>query len=702
MRSVFLLMMLSLSACGGDAPSAPGHAPTMAPTDAPATTDPHAPPGATLGTSGPGALLGEWGIALDHRDLATRPGDDFYQHVNGAWQESFDIPEGFSSYGAFTQLFERAQRQVRDLVDGTRAREGVAPLPQKVGAYYDSFLDRTAINTKGLAPIADQLATYRQMQTHADVAGAMARIDFAARAPIGIYVDVDAMSPDQYAVYVTQSGLGMPTRDYYLDPSFSRQQDAYQTYLATMLRLAGTPAPKDAARKVYALETQLAQIHWRPEKRRQAALTYHRYTVEELEVYAPQLPWRAIFAAFGVGTQAHFVVRENDAIQQTAALFDATPVQVWRDYLTVHALGQSAPVLPETIEAAHFAFYGRALSGKRAPVPRWQAGIKALNDAMGEAVGELYVNRYFPPETKQQIDELVGYVKTAFAARLEAADWMAAATKAKAQEKLSALNTKIGYPDPFRDFSSLTIIAGDAFGNQRRVRQFQHQTMLAKLNGPVDRNEWSMLPQQVNAYYSRSRNEIVFPAALLQAPFFDPQADPAVNFGAIGATIGHEIGHGFDDQGRQADARGMLSDWWRRTDAEEFEARAMALGAQYGAYEPIKGVFINADRTIGENIGDLVGLTTAYDAYQLFLDGKTPPVIDGLTGDQRFFMAWAQVWQRKYRPEELRRRLAVDHHAPAAYRTNGVVRNIDAWYDAFDVQEGDALYLSPEDRVRIW
>ena len=647
--------------------------------------------------------LGAFGIETADFDESVDPGDDFYQYVNGRWLDTFEIPAEFSNYGNFTKLFERSERRVRTIIEEAAASEAEAgTIRQKIGDLYASYLDQDAIDAAGLAPIQSQLDAYDAMETHEDVGLAFADVGAPARAPFGLYVDVDAKEPNAYAVYLTQSGLGMPNRDYYLKPEFGEVAGAYRAMLTKLLEAVGTEDAGARAQAIYDLEARLAEAHWTPAARRNRDLTYNPYSPDELASYAEGMPWAAVLDRLGLAAETKLVVREDDAIAKSAAIFAETPVETWADYLKAHALIAHADVLPREIDDIVFAFQGPALRGVEEQRPRWKRGVSAVNGTLGEAVGQVYVERHFPPESKAQMEELVGNLRAAFEQRLGRLDWMGEATKAEAREKLDGFVAKIAYPDAWTDYSGLEIVAGDPVGNRRRAAAFEYQEMIDKLGGPIDRTEWFMTPQTVNAYYSPNRNEIVFPAAILQAPFFDPEADPAVNYGGIGAVIGHEIGHGFDDQGRKSDGEGRLRDWWTDEDAERFDARAQALGAQYASYEPIEGMPLDPDLTMGENIGDLGGLTMAYEAYRLSLDGQEAPVLGGMTGDQRFFAAWAQVWKRLYREEELRNRIASDSHSPSEFRTNGVVRNMDAWYDAYAVTEDDDLYLPPEARVRIW
>lgn len=647
--------------------------------------------------------LGAWGIETDYIDASIKPGDDFYRYVNAGWLDTFKIPDDFTSYGSFTVLFERSEERVREIIE--EAAKASAPggsNEQKVGILFASYTDENAINAAGLAPLAADFAFIDSLATHEDLARAMSRPDIGAKSPFAAFVDVDAKQPDRYIVYVTQSGLGMPNRDYYREERFADKRVKYQEYISTILTLIGVDGAADKAAAIYALESQIADVHWSPEKRRERDLTYNLKSIDELKAFAPEAPWDAMFDAAGIGGETEFVVREDDAIQALAKIFAATPVEVWRAYMKFHLANAYADVLPAEIDNAHFEFFDKELRGAVKQKERWKRGVAAVNDALGEAVGKIYVDRYFPPQSKQQMEALVGNLRGALSERLEGLEWMGDDTKTQAFAKLEKFTAKIAYPEKWRDYSALEIIAGDAYGNAKRANSFDWNYSISRLGGPIDKSEWFMTPQTINAYYSPNRNEIVFPAAILQAPFFDPAADAAVNYGAIGAVIGHEIGHGFDDQGRKSDGDGVLRDWWTEEDASRFKARADKLGAQYATYEPLPGFPVNPKLTMGENIGDVGGLAMAYHAYKLSLGGAEAPVIDGYTGDQRFFMAWAQVWKRLVREEQLKNQIASDPHSPAQYRVNGVVRNMDAWYQAFHVSPDDALYLAPEDRVQIW
>jgi predicted metalloendopeptidase len=531
----------------------------------------------------------------------------------------------------------------------------------------------------------------------------MGRPDLVAASPIAPYVYVDEKRPDRYAVYLTQSGLGMPSREYYLEDKFSDARSKYPQTVDELLTLAGARVLPDAGRRITDLETRIARIHWTQAKQRDRDLTYNRVAGDALDAELPGFPWSGFLESAGVGGQAEYIVNELSAVQGLAGLFAETPVAVWREYLKFHYIVAHAPVLSAKIDDTAFAFFGRDLQGQEEQRQRGKRAIEAVNDALGEAVGRIYVERYFPPEAKAEMNELIRNITASFEARISALEWMLPETKKEALAKLAKFRPYISGPERWRDYAGLEVAADNALANLRSAAAANWRYQVSRLGKPVDpANEWSMTPQTVNAYYSPPRNGIYFPAAILQPPFFDPGADPAVNYGGIGAVIGHEIGHGFDDQGRKSDGDGALRDWWTKADAERFEKLTTKLGSQYAQFSPIDGMHVNPELTMGENVGDLGGVAVAYYAYRRSLDGKAAPVLDGLTGDQRFFLAYGQVWKRKYREENLRMRLVADPHSPAEYRVNGIVRNMDAWYEAFDVTPEDALYLPPEERVQIW
>jgi predicted metalloendopeptidase len=699
MRSGFLMSAacaaLALAACGDNAP-AEDAAVAPAPEDVAAAEPPVEQ----------GAAYGSFGVDLTLMDPAVDPGDDFYRFVNGAWLDTFQIPADRTNYGVFTALDEAAEDQVRIIVEEAAASDAPAGTPQqKVGALFNSWMDETRVEELGLTPIRNDLAMLASLADKEAVARVMGDPGLASSAIVGGYVDVDAKNTSRYTMYLTQSGLGLPNRDYYLEEGerFDAIRAAYLAYIEQMFALAGIEDGAAKAQTIMALETRMAEAHWDPAKRRDRDLTYNPVTAAELPDYAPGFPWATMLEAAGLADQQDFVLAENDAVQALARIFDETPVEAWRDYLTFHFLNEHAPYLPAAFDQANFDFFGRTLSGQPEQRERWRRGVELIDGVIGEAVGRIYVERHFSPDAKAQMQELVENLRTAFARRLdEGVEWMSPETKEEARAKLAAFTPKIGYPDKWETYEGLELAEDDLAGNIRRANVWSWNDQLAKLGGPIDRGEWFMTPQTVNAYYNPEMNEIVFPAAILQPPFFDPNADPAVNYGAIGAVIGHEMGHGFDDQGRKSDGTGMLRDWWTPEDAERFDERAGMLGAQYAEYEPVPGYKVNPDFTMGENLGDLGGLNIAYEAYHLSLEGQDPPVVDGYSGDQRFFMSWAQIWRRLYREEELINRISTDPHSPSEFRCNGVVRNMDAWYAAFDVGPEDDLYLPPEQRVSVW
>ncbi|MEM9838166.1 MAG: M13-type metalloendopeptidase [Pseudomonadota bacterium] len=659
--------------------------------------------GTEAATEAPAPELGTFGIETADIDPSVEPGDDFNAYVNGKWLKTFEIPAERSNYTRFAKLAERADERIKTIIEDAAASDAPeGSNEQKIGAAYAAFMDTDAIEARGLEPVAEELAFYDTIENHEQAAMAMLDPTLGMTNPFGIYVSIDAKQPDQHTVYMGQSGLGLPNRDYYLDEKFTDKAAAYKVYLATMMGYAGIENPEEAAADVYAFEEAIAKVHWEPAKRRNRDLTYNPTTIAALPDEMPGMPWLAMAAELGLDAEQKVVSREVDAIAATAKIFAETDIATIRNYYKVHALDSYTSVLPKELDEASFAFYGKELRGQPEQRERWKRGVSTVSGSLGEAVGQVYVDRHFPSSSKAQMEELVANLREAFSMRLAKLDWMSDATKEEAQRKLEAFYPKIGYPNKWTDYSALELSADDPVGNIRAVRQFGFDENWAQLGQPIDREDWGMTPQTVNAYYSSTRNEIVFPAAILQAPFFDPNADPAVNYGAIGAVIGHEIGHGFDDQGRKSDGSGALRDWWQPEDAERFKEKTDALGAQYATYEPVPGFFINPQLTMGENIGDLGGLSMAYSAYRLSLNGEEAPIIDGFTGDQRFFMAWAQVWKSLYRDEALKRQVATDPHSNAKYRINGVVRNMDPWYAAFEVSQDDELFLEPEERVSIW
>ncbi len=652
--------------------------------------------------------IGTWGFDIQGKDTAVRPGDDFFRFSGGNWMATNTMPSDRTRWGTFDQLGAKAESDTRAIIEELAAQSAAAGTTQrKIGDFYKTFLDTAAIDARGMAPAQPGLASIAAARTHEDIARLMARPDLPVSGPLGAGVSLDQKNPDRYVVVVTHSGLGLPEREYYLrdDEQFSVIRKQYTAHIARVLALGGVASGRkadQAANRILALETEIAKRHWPIAKRRERELTYNPTSRAELIAMLRGYPTASALDSAGLGAAQDFVVRELDAMPKLAALFGKTPVSTWRDYLAYHYLRNTASVLPSALDKEVFDFFGRTLNGQPEQRPRWKRGVDAVNGALGEAVGQVYVERHFSPRSKQLMIELVANLRRAYGERIRAVPWMTEETRAVALEKLAAFRPKIGYPDKWRDYSGLEVRAGDAFGNATRAAVFDWNVDVARLGKPTDRDEWFMTPQTVNAYYNPVFNEVVFPAAILQPPFFDPAADPAVNYGAIGGVIGHEMGHGFDDQGAKSDARGVLRTWWNRRDEEAFKKLGDQLATQYSGFEPLPGLRINGRLTLGENIGDLGGLSVSHEAYRLSLAGAPAPVIDGLSGEQRFFHGWAQVWRTLIRDQRLRNQIMTDPHSPSEFRVNAVVRNMDAWYEAFDVKPGDRLYLPPEQRVRIW
>jgi putative endopeptidase len=694
--SRYLAACLLLAGCTAThAPSAAAPSPTAA-TALPAGNASEAPAGH--------AQIGAWGLDLGAHDTAVKPGDDFYRYAEGKWLDASQIPPDRTSWGSFAELADRAEHQIRAITEALPADAPAGSTEQKAGDFYRAYLDTDTIESHGLTPAQPGLEAIAAARTHEQLATLIGRPDLALNSPLSVAISLDQKNPDRYIVVVTQSGLSLPDRDYYLkdEPVFTNLRARYVAHVERMLTLAGEKKAAAKAAMVLEIETRIAQAHWPAAKRRERDLTYNLRTRAQLEQLTPGFPWQPLLSAQGLASQPEFVVRELDAVQALAQLFKQIPVDRWRAYFEYQYLAAAADVLPAAFDAERFDFYGHTLNGQPQQRERWKRAVSAVDGALGEAIGQLYVQQYFPPAAKQKMLALVENLRAAYSIRIEQLPWMSAETKRVALEKLAAFRTKIGYPDQWRDYSALQVRAGDAFGNSVRAEVFEWQRQLARLAKPTDRGEWRMTPQTVNAYYNPTFNEIVFPAAILQPPFFDPNADPAVNYGGIGGVIGHEMGHGFDDQGSKSDAHGILRTWWQPQDDQAFRKRVDSLAAQYDEFVALPGLKVNGRLTLGENIGDLGGLSVSYEAYHVSLKGKNPPVLDGLTGDQRFFLSWAQVWRSLYRDEQLRTLVMSNPHSPPKFRVNGPVRNIDAWYEAFDVKAGDQLYLPPENRVRIW
>ena len=638
----------------------------------------------------------------------TTPGMSFYQYANGGWLARTQIPADKSNYGMFTVLADRSDERTKQIIVGASGAPGSES--RKIADYYKSFMDEAAIEASGIKPIQRELDAIAAIKDAKALVAAFAdNARHFRTSPFATIVSQDDREPEIHIASIGQSGLGLPDRDMYDAKAnqFAPVRDGYKKYIATMLGLVDAKAADTRAAAVYALEDRIAATHWTRVQNRDPQKTYNKMTIAALRKAAPGFDWTLWLHGVGLDGQASVNVNQPGPIAAIAKLVATTPLATWKDYLTLHLLTDAAPYLPAKFVDARFEMFGKTLTGTPQNKERWKRGVDEVTGAMGEAVGKIYVENHFTAQTKARADQLVGNLLVAMGQRLDALAWMSDETKAKAKAKLATYNPKIGYPKTWRDYSTLAIAAGDPVGNANRAAAFEYDRRLAKLGKPVDRDEWGMTPMTVNAYYNPSLNEIVFPAAILQPPFFDPNADDAVNYGGIGVVIGHEISHGFDDQGSQYDATGALKNWWTKQDSEKFKAATAMLVAQYGAYCPIPAAngkpaqCVKGELTLGENIADLAGLTVAYSAYKIALGGKQAPVVDGLTGDQRFFLGWGQVWRRLYRDQELANRLVTDSHSPSEFRT-AVVRNIDAWYDAFKPSPIDALFLTPDKRVKLW
>jgi len=658
----------------------------------------------------PHAEIGAWGVDLSNRDPSVAPGKDFFRYANGKWLASYQLKPDENRYGAFIALRYLSEDRVKEIIDEAAAGSSPAgSVEQKIGDYFASYMDMKARDAKGIAPLRPALERIDAISSKNDLIDAFGRNEVeGTNAPFVAEIDIDNKNPDRYILNVTQAGLGLPDREYYLDKAerFGKIREAYRAHIARMLQLTGWDQERAAAaaERVFALETQIAIHHWPRTDLRDRDKTYNLYTFDKLESDFPGYDWLRHLHAQDVDGVKELIVATPTAITPLIGLVNTTPIDTWKEYLRYHLITGNAEYLSQEIDDANFAFYGKVLKGQEVQRDRWKRAVNTVGNlrGLGEAIGQVYVQRYFPPESKHMMQDLVENLRTAFRERIGALEWMGEDTRKEALAKLAAFHPKIGYPDKWRDLSEIEITRDDLFANVQSVRAYFHAYDMARLKRPTDKDEWFMTPQTVNAYYNPSFNEIVFPAAILQPPFFDPNADPAVNYGAIGAVIGHEMGHGFDDQGSKVDAQGVQRNWWTDEDRRRFEARTKELVAQYNQYSPVPGETVNGEFTQGENIGDLGGLSIAYHAYKLALKGKQAPVIDGLTGDQRFFLSWAQVWRSKGRDQYMVMRLKSDPHSPEEFRVNGIVRNMDTWYAAFNVKPGDAMYIAPDRRVSIW
>jgi putative endopeptidase len=646
------------------------------------------------------------GIDRSGFDPSVRVQDDLFRAVNGEWLKKTEIPADKADYGTFIQLRDKSDREVRAIVERlvkeTPAKGSVA---EKVALFYGAYVDEAAIDAAGLAPIQPLLQQIHALKTRSDLARWMGAQQGLGNMPINLGVEPDFKNPKAYRPLTWQGGIGLPDRDYFLqdkDEGYAKAVAAYSGYLTKLATLAGLKDPAKAAADTIRLERQLAATHWDKVENRNPVKLYNPRSKAELAKTAPGLDWAGFVQAAGLGSVQKFSISQPSATAGAAKLLAEAPMEQWRHYFLLRQLDTAADTLPKAFRDAKFAFQGTALSGTTEEKPRWQLGIDQVNSAMGEALGQLYVAEHFPPEAKQRMLTLVNNLLGSFGDSIDGLSWMSPETKTRARKKLSTYLVKIGYPEKWRDYSKLQVLKGDALGNSLRAARFEWARQTAKANKPVDKTEWGMTPQTVNAYYNPFANEIVFPAAILQPPFFDLKADDAVNYGAIGAVIGHEISHGFDDQGSQFDFDGALRNWWTEADRTAFKKLGDALVAQYEAYEPLPGKTINGRLTLGENIADLSGLQIAFKAYQKSLGGKPSPVIDGMTGEQRFFYGWAQAWRSKSRENRLLQRLTTDSHSPAEFRANGGVINHDGFHNSFVTKPGDKLHKPTTERIRIW
>lgn len=648
-------------------------------------------------------VYGDWGYDQAAMDQTVKPGDDFWAYVNGTWDKKTQIKPDLSSAGPFITLYEKSEKDVRDIVEQLANDPNRTHLGQQIGDFYASFVDQDAIDAAGTAPLKTYLGEIDAVKTRSQLLSLFVRPGFAS--PVDVSVVPDFKNSDRYSATAGQATLGLPSREYYLTDSakMKAHRAAYRDYIITIEKLAGLPGGAAAADRIIALETALSKVQWPAADRRDIDKIYNPMTPARLAKLAPQFQWSSTLAKSGLGSAKSIIVTEPSAVAGAGKIFASTPLSTWKEWLAFRFVSDHAAYLPRAFDDARFAFYSKELNGVEQQRERWKRGVAAVNGALGEGVGEIYVKTHFPEQSEQQMKELIGNLEDAYRDRITNNKWMDDATRKAALEKLTAFEPRIGHPVKYIDYSSMKVVKGDPLGNSLRAADFDWKLQLKRFPKPVDRTLWEMNPQTINAYYNPFANQITFPAAILQPPFFDPNADAAANYGAIGAVIGHEMGHGFDNEGRKFDAKGNLRDWWSADAAKSFTTRTDALVAQYSSYHPFSDLALNGKLTLGENIGDLSGVEAAYAAYRKYTAKHgEPPVIDGLTGDQRFFIAYAQAWQEKQREDAERQQVITNEHSPGKYRVNGVVRNVDAWYKAFNVQPGDKLYLPPEQRVHIW
>lgn len=647
--------------------------------------------------------FGTWGFDISGMDTTVKPGDDFYKFANGTWESKTQIPSDRVRYGNFDKLAELSENRTRAIIEAAAADKAAAGEKAKIGAAYRAFMDEATIEKLDSKPIQPWLDGVKKVKTKDEFTALMGKSSTTPYADlISLGISVDAKNPQRYAVYAGTGGTSLPDRDYYLDAKFADKKAAYLVYVEKMLTLAGWEKPAENAKAIVDFETKLAEASWTRVERRNRDKTYNPATLAELQAMTPGYDWNRYLVGTELPKLDRVIVTTNTSFPKYAKIYADTPLETLKAWQAFKVIDGGAGMLSKRFADAQFEFRNKTLAGQPEQRPRWKRAVAQVNGMLGEAVGKEYVAAYFPPESKAKMLDLVANVRSALKTRIDNLDWMGPETKVKAQDKLAKFTVKIGYPDKWRDYSKLEIKENDAYGNMIRTGAWDYRHDVERLNQPVDKTEWGMTPQTVNAYYNSVNNEIVFPAAILQAPFFHPDADPAINYGGIGGVIGHEIGHGFDDQGRKSDGDGVLRDWWTAEDAAKFNAQADKLGAQYSAFEPFPGIHVNGKLTMGENIGDMAGLTLGLEAYHLSLKGQPAPVLDGFTGDQRIYLGWAQVWRGKSRDDALKQQIASDPHSPGYYRVNGTIRNQPGWYTAYDVKPGDKLYVAPEDRVKIW
>ncbi|PHR84477.1 MAG: peptidase M13 [Colwellia sp.] len=647
------------------------------------------------------------GIDKANMDTNIRPQDNFYRYINGGWMKSNEIPDDKTAIGSFYDLRDKADDDVKVIIEELAATKGLAmgTDEQKVADLFRSFMNSEQRNTAGITPIQSILTAIDNLQNKDDLAEFFGQYSSSGiNSPLALYISVNAKESSSYAIHIWQNGLNLPDKDYYFNETerFVDLRRGYIKHINNMYDIAGISNGKSAAKNIMALETSLAEFHWTRVESRDSEKRYNKFATKDLNSITSKFNWQTFLAAEGVASQKDIIINQPDFIAGFGKVFDRTSLEIWKQYLTFNTLNAFSSYLTADLDNESFDFFSKQLNGRKEQRPQWKRGVAVVNGNLGEVIGKIYVTRHFTPQAKSRMSTLVENLRSAYGSSIDDLEWMSDNTKKAAQVKLAAFTPKIGYPDQWEDYSKLSIKADDIVGNIIRSRKVSSEKEISKLGGPIRKWEWAMTPQTVNAYYNPTVNEIVFPAAILQPPFFNMKADDAVNYGGIGAVIGHEMGHGFDDQGSKYDATGNLNNWWTEQDLKQFSIRTKALVEQYANYQVFDDLNVNGQLTLGENIGDLSGVTIAYKAYKTSLNGKKSPVIDGLTGDQRFFMGYAQIWRSKIVEKSLRNRIATDPHAPGEFRALGSLSNMQEFYQAFNVKEGDAMYIVPEKRVKIW